>query len=171
MKTELDKIDLEIKPRMLNKNLRIDNTDEKQSNIKPDIWVHEKIEYEKHKISKLILDTVVTNIFCKKNLKNIENENISFFMAGKIGENNKNNLYKNKFNDYYEAGYKFKALALEILGGVNKNIRGIINTICKVKAKRLNKDPNILINNTYILMSLIFKKFLIETLKNHIMLV
>ncbi len=171
MKTELDKIDLEKKPRMLNKNLIIDNMDENKSNIKPDIWVHEKIEYEKHKVAKLILDTVVTNIFCNKNLKNIENDNISFFMAGKIGENNKNKLYKNKFNNYYENGYKFQALALEILGGVNKNIRNIINTICKCKAKRLNKDANILINNTYILMSLIYKKFLIETLKNHIILV
>ncbi len=72
MNKEIKLIEYEIKPRKLNKIIQdniIDDEkdDEKDTNEKPDIWVHEQIKYSKYNVSKIILDTTITNIFCKEN--------------------------------------------------------------------------------------------------------
>lgn len=58
---------------MLSKYLResFENYEEDEKNDKDDIWIHQKIEYKKNTVSKSMIDTVITNIFCDENLKNI----------------------------------------------------------------------------------------------------
>eukprot|EP01084_Bolivina_argentea_P027260 50681_1 len=88
LRTEIKLIDYELKPRKLNRLIQdnIMEDDQKDSNEKPDIWIHEQIQYDKYSVSKIILDTTITNIFCLDNRKKIRKNEISHFMAGKLGE-------------------------------------------------------------------------------------
>ncbi len=124
LKKECKLVEYEIKPRMINHNIRdiiYESKDEiEQTNDKPDIWLHEMIKYKKNRCAKLIIDTTYTNIFCKENINNIKNNKISHFMAGKIGEMRKMILYKNKFIKAQSKGYDVAIWSIELIGGTNK---------------------------------------------------
>ena len=118
-------------------------------------------------MAKLILDTTITNIFCKTNLENISECNISMFMAGKIGENMKNNLYKNKFTEKYIQGYVFKPLAFGITGGRGLFISKIVKEIAILKSKRTNQDKHMIVNNMLIELNCVILDKLLNTVLNH----
>ncbi len=165
LNSELSNVELEQKPRHTGLQVLSESN---MRNDRPDIIIHDKIELEDKTMSKVILDTVITNVFCSENERNIKNGKISLFMAGKIGERNKNRLYRTKFENQYQNGYKFRCLAIENTGGISKVTKHIISQAILIKAKRTGRDYNKLLNNAYIELSSLIKKQLIKSIYNHI---
>ncbi len=88
-------------------------------------------------------------------------------MAGKIGEMRKMILYKTKFIKAQNKGYDVAIWSTEMIGGTNRVGKGILNGISDMKAMRTNKNKQMILNNLYIEYSMLTKKFLYESLKNH----
>ena len=83
---------------------------------RPDIIIHDDIEYKKNKHSPVFIDTMITNIYTQNNLDQINSNNFSIFNAGKLAEKHKRDLYLNRFQDLKNKFYKFIPFIMEITG-------------------------------------------------------
>ena len=111
-------------------------------------------------------------MFIEKKVRDkYESGAIGHFCAGEIGEYDKIMDYRNKFENLNVKNYRFLPLAMESFGGINRNIRTIIDNVMNLKSKRLKRDINILKSNFYIKFSMFYKKLLIKSILNHYQLV
>ena len=68
------------------------------------------------------------NIFQKDNLEQIEKNEYTVFNAGKIGIKRKNGMYEDiRCSELRKKGYKFSALSIETMGGVDFTLKRIVS--------------------------------------------
>ena len=134
---------------------------------RPDIIIHDHVEYDEKKYAPIFLDTMITDINSIRSKQQIESGNFKIFNAGLLAEKYKYDLYLNRFNDLKEKGYVFIPTIIESTGGINTGLRRIINFFLKKKAKLMNKEFGVLAHNYYIELSLYYQKLRYETLWDH----
>ena len=159
LKSEIKNIELEVRP------------PEQKSRTKPDIIIHDHIMIkDDHSIKscKVFLDTIIYDVYRKEHRTDIENGICKIFSAGKLGEQEKIDKYKNKFENLRSKGYVFKPIGLESFGGISKVLKQVINIALLSKAQRIGKDVNILQNNYYVKLSMFFKKMMLQSLHDHV---
>ena len=60
------------------------------NNLRPDLIIHDLVEYEEGKHSKIFIDTVITDVYCAENINSFnDNNKIKLFSAAVIGEKQK----------------------------------------------------------------------------------
>ena len=135
--------------------------------LRPDIIIYDQIEYEPKKYAPIYIDTMITDIYNKKNMQQIENGEFSIFNAGKNAENYKLGLYLNRFNDLKEKGFIFIPTIIESTGGINSGLRRLINFFLEKKAESKQKDYTVIAHNYYIEFAIFYQKLKYESLWDH----
>ena len=141
---------------------KMDDTEER-----PDIIINDQMKMIDDKYSKCYYDTMITSIYNKNNMKDVENNNFKIFNAGLAAEKYKFNKYLGKFDNYNDNGYRFYPLIMESTGGINKYMRHLINQIIRYKSISI-KDFAIKIKNYYIQFSIKWIKIRYKSLYSHI---
>ena len=140
---------------------------DRDSQQRPDIIIHDEIEYDKNKHAPCYIDTMITDIYKQKNMDQINVNNFSIFNAGKLAEKDKRDLYIDRFHDLKEKGYIFIPFIMESTGGIGSDMRKVINYYLKKKANIKNRDFSVIVHNYYIQFSIYYQKLRYETLWNH----
>ena len=134
---------------------------------RPDIIMHDHVEYDQKKYAPVYLDTMITDINNIQNKQQIERGEFNIFNAGKIAEKYKLDLYLNRFDDLKEKGYIFIPTIIESTGGINSGLRRIINFFLEKKSKSLQREFSIVAHNYYIEFSIFYQKLKYESLWDH----
>jgi hypothetical protein len=134
---------------------------------RPDIIINDTIEIADGNFSKVMIDTVITNVYNNLNIQNIEQNNIKIFNAGCIAEKRKYDVYKNKFEEKRKNGYQFIPFVIENYGGVSKNMKIILKYFLKKKATRLKMNSSVVMYNFYNSLSIKFQALMYETIIDH----
>ena len=110
---------------------------------------------------------MITNINNKQNKNDIMNGNIQLFNAGKLAEKYKLDIYADKFSDLNNKNYRFLPIIMENMGGLNSNLRILINNILR-KSSKNNSDLAINTRNFYIAFSTFYKKLKYKQIYSHL---
>ena len=122
---------------------RLDGNNEQR----PDIIIHDEFKQKDSKYTTFYIDTMITDIYKKINVTQINNGDFGIFNAGKNAEKYKLDLHLDRFNDLKEKGYRFIPTIMESTGGINKGLRFVINTMLRGLAAKKNKDFSIMVHN------------------------
>ena len=140
---------------------------DEQNDQRPDIIVHDELMKIKDKMVSFYMDTMITDIYNKENLRYVNSNKFHIFNAGKLAEKVKIDLYLDRFNELKDKNYIFIPTIIESHGGLNKGLRNVINLFLKRIAKEKNKDESIMIHNFYIKFSIFYQKLKYQSIWNH----
>ena len=136
---------------------------------RPDIVVHDKFKMLNGKYCKFYVDTMITSIYNKRNVDDLLLNNFGYFNAGKYAEEKERRDYMDKFQNLQESDYYFIPAILESSGGINKELRFLINNLIKELYPR--EKHGVMIHNYYIELSIKLKKLIYDTLYDHYSLI
>ena len=106
------------------------DSDSKQ---RPDIIIHDQIEYKKGKFAPIYIDTMITDVCTMENVNEVNNNEFTIFNAGRLAKKHKERLYMNRYPELIEKGYKFVPAIFESSGGINVELRNILNYFLQKK--------------------------------------
>ena len=153
---------VELEPRVLNE----DNSRKRQ-----DIILHNGIEFD-DEIERIIIDTIIPSIYNQENIELITSNKNKIFSAGNIKKRRKENMYSNqRCSELLKDGYIFIANPIEIFGGINKDLKKIIDTMIEMRMNNRNKPrkyKSIHQNNFWVKFSTFFMKKIVKRIMNHV---
>ena len=76
-------------------------------------------------------------------------------------------LYMNRYPELIEKGYKFVPAIFESSGGINVELRNILNYFLQKKSQATDRDFGVLCHNYYIELSIFYQKLRYESLWDH----
>ncbi len=149
---------------------RVTNAD--GSRKKPDIIFNHAIPWKKS-MHKLVIDTIVPNIYSNANKKQIEDGNNAIFCAGMLGKERKERLYAStRCDELIALGYEFNSMSVELFGGVDKVLVALVAAIFGLKLATSNQKKKIDIglqkHNFWINWSIHWTKNLVKRALAHI---
>ncbi len=142
------------------------------SRKRPDVIWHSKIDYKGIQ-TKVIMDTIIGNIFNINNLKNIEKGKYKIFGAGITAKKQKERMYMDvRCKELMDTGdYCFFANAHENFGAVDKDYKGIMHDWLKMICSNQNEGTKnklcIMKNNFWIRFSINWMKMMVKRVKDH----
>ena len=124
-------------------------------------------------MQKLIIDTIIPNIYSAKNLKQIKDGDNAIFCAGLLGKEKKDKMYENnRCGELIQKGYKFNSLSIELFGGIDNVLKELIRSVFDSKERSLNKkkkmDISIQKHNFWIGFSTFWSRMLAKRARTHI---
>ena len=134
---------------------------------RPDIIINDQMKMIDDKYSKCYYDTMITSIYNKNNMRDIENGQFKIFNAGLYAEKHKFQKYIGRFDNYNNNGYRFYPLIMENAGSINKYMRHLINEIIRNKSVSI-KDFAVKIKNYYIEFSIKWIRIKYKSIYSHI---
>ena len=134
---------------------------------RPDIIIHDKWQQQNGKYAATYYDLMITNIYNQQNTNDIYQDKIQIFNAGKHAESQKLDKYIDRFDNLNKKNYRFLPIIMENMGGLNLNLRLLINNILR---KKSIDQSELAINsrNFYIEFSIFFKKLKYKQLYSHL---
>ena len=140
---------------------------DQHSQQRPDIIVHDELLKDGDKMVPFYMDTMITDIYNKENIRNIEMDDFGIFNAGKLGEKLKIDHYLDRFTHLRDNNYMFIPTIMESHGGINSGLRKILNLFIKRIAKDKNKEVSVMLHNFYIKFSIFYQKLKYQSIWNH----
>ena len=116
-------------------------------------------------IAGFYIDTMITSIYTKRNLIDLDANQFGIFNAGKYAEIKKRNDYLSKFSDLQMNNYYFIPAIFESSGGINRELRFLLNTL--IKGLYPKNKHGVKIHNYHIELSIRLKRLLYGSLYDH----
>ena len=110
---------------------------------------------------------MITDVNTKKNVEQINGNQFTMFNAGKLAKEYKQRLYMDRYPELIKKGYVFIPGIFESSGGINSELRNVLNYFIYKKAKMNKKEFGVMAHNYYIELSIFYQRLRYESLWDH----